>query len=446
MRSELPLGRLWSWCAWVALPCLFAYALRPEGPLLLLLLSLGIVVIIARPLLGLALYGVAATSGNFFDLAVLQGVSLARVFGLLYVFGVVVAVLTRRRVANPRTLATALPLLAVLAAVNLASVTYSLAPSASVDASLTMLLNFLVFLATLALPAEEESTVARDLGSILTFCLLLFAGSAFVTGGLAAVASRRLSPAEAVNANEFGVALAQLACLPLWSLLAPKAAPGPKLLAVLALGLALPMLFLSGSRSSLLGLAVGLIFFLGVAGEGTLAATVRRAGLALALLLLALAAAFWLSPVVMSRFTVAAVTAGQGAGRLEIWRYLLANVVPRRLAFGTGLGGQSVVAALATAPILHHEPAHNILLDLLTQLGLVGLAGYMVFFAWLVRRGIAAARGSDLARPWLAMLAVSLAIGVGETMFQDKLLWLAGAVCLRYGRASRRRPEIREEV
>jgi len=214
--------------------------------------------------------------------------------------------------------------------------------------------------------------------------------------------------------------------------------------ALVAAGLAAVSLFLTLSRGALLGLGVALLVAPLAVGRG------RRAA-ALALVVLTIAGATtWFVAVApasaVNRITHPAY--GGGAGREDLWRVGW-RMVDNHPILGVGAGNFSVAS-------IHYllrpgatqrdkyivgpskEPAHNIYLTVLAELGVVGLALFIVILVACLRSVILAARAfAARGDPTMELLARALFIGlVGllvteffSTALYSKQLWFLLAAC-----------------
>jgi O-antigen ligase len=184
--------------------------------------------------------------------------------------------------------------------------------------------------------------------------------------------------------------------------------------AALAFAMLAPARSIGGAAT--LALAAGATVL--IAGLARLAPRARRrAGLA-ALALLALAAAF-----VLARFEALVEAVGRDVTltrRTEIWALLLEPILERPwLGHGFGAFWNVAPADALVVRALRFDPqhAHNGLLDLALELGVVGLAAFAVPFALAAARAVrltAAQRGALAAWP-LALLAWWLAGNLAES-------------------------------
>lgn len=390
------------------------------------------VVILADPVIGLCLYIATATSGNFFAF-VMEGTSLSRLYGILYVVAVLLEGL--RHPTRLRLRANTVKFAVLLTMLNLGSLIYALSLDGWLDGFLAMTLNITVFLITVGYRWDDAKAV-RSMFESVGMTLVFFV--AFLIGGHGVfdLRSGRLSLSSTVNPNDFAMSLAQLSFVPIVGFLGAKRM-GRRLAWGLLLAISAFILLSTGSRSSMFGLFLGVMFL--VLSRNTSLRSFR--GWKRAFLLVVLFGGLYLGWMLLGtldqsvagRYTVGSILQAQGTGRLIIWSNLFRYVIPQHLWFGVGLGGKNVVASLANIGGLYIKPAHNIVVDLITQLGMIGFLIYACFFIVTYRHAARASFVSPLVLPWVAMFVASIGIGIGETVFFNKLLWVSTAMCWKYG-------------
>jgi O-antigen ligase len=197
--------------------------------------------------------------------------------------------------------------------------------------------------------------------------------------------------------NQLGGFLAILVPLTIAAMLLARRG---KLLFLLAGLLALAGVYLSYSRGALLAVAVAPLVFLGL----------RRS-----LLIVPIAAAVLLNlipGVLKERFTT--LTEGGGdASRLDIWR-AAGKIWSAHPVFGVGPGGfpqaysDANIPGKAFLPSTIFQPpphAHDLVLNLLAEQGLVGLLAFLTLFGLTVA-GLSRARRSE--ERWVRIAAISL--------------------------------------
>ena len=114
---------------------------------------------------------------------------------------------------------------------------------------------------------------------------------------------------------------------------------------------------------------------------------------------------------------------------MMLWQYTL-RAFGSRPILGFGIGGRNLNIAWSAMGVpwdLQTLSAHNIILAILADVGLVGFVPLFILCCAVLKTAVAAVRRSIAeVVPYFAVLVCSLAIGVGEYMYLDKVLWVAG--------------------
>ena len=116
---------------------------------------------------------------------------------------------------------------------------------------------------------------------------------------------------------------------------------------------------------------------------------------------------------------------GKTAGRAEIWQILIEHSIKPHPLTGSGFG--SAVSVLQ-ANGDQHSGAHNLLIAILSDLGLIGL---LLFGIPLVRLLCRLLRWKDPAALLpLGMIVTALVTGVGENIYTERFFWYAAGLAL----------------
>jgi O-antigen ligase len=202
-------------------------------------------------------------------------------------------------------------------------------------------------------------------------------------------------------------------------------------LAWLSLAVCSYLILLTGSRSSLVGLvAGGALILLIWARQGhrwrqTLSLAIG--GIVGGIVGIRMVAASF--PALVSRWSLAGVLETGGAGRVMLWQYT-AQAFASHPVLGFGIGGSNLSIAWSTMGVpweLQTLSAHNIVLAILADVGLVGFIPLLILCCAALKTAIVGVRRSTPeVVPYFGVLVCSLAVGVGEYMYLDKVLWVAG--------------------
>lgn len=184
-------------------------------------------------------------------------------------------------------------------------------------------------------------------------------------------------------------------------------------------------LFLTGSRSGLLGALAGVIVVILVwmkqSGRNVIKGIFTCAAMATVFILIFIymQEAF---PVLMERFTIESVMETGGTGRTDVWRAYFIHYFPDYWAFGIGFDPLNFFTAVKRVNGIGHG-AHNALVDILSSSGVFGLSIY-VGFLWQVFRRI----GKQISENKNFLLIVGLVsgllvVGIGENIIRGRFFW-----------------------
>jgi O-antigen ligase len=237
------------------------------------------------------------------------------------------------------------------------------------------------------------------------------------------------------TANELASLLVSALLLAAGLLLALRQAPLLRLLCAAAVVVCLLGLFLTLSRAGLVALGAALVAALFVAGR-------RRLGVALLVAAIGLATLGYFSFAASEQARERVTTIGGGTGRLDIWTVGLRMVEDEPLR-GVGVGNfrtASIHYLLQPGAILRDEfivdrpqVAHNVYLHVVAELGVVGLALFLVLVgagvlaAWRAAREFARRGEAFLETCARALVLALVALLAADFFASDQLnkeLWL----------------------
>lgn len=116
---------------------------------------------------------------------------------------------------------------------------------------------------------------------------------------------------------------------------------------------------------------------------------------------------------------------GKSAGRTGIWQILIDHSIKPYPLTGSGFGSTiSVLQANGDG----HNGAHNLLVALLSDLGLIGLLLFGIPLVRLLSRLLR--RKDPAALLPLGMIVTALVTGVGENIYTERFLWYAAGLAL----------------
>jgi O-antigen ligase len=194
-----------------------------------------------------------------------------------------------------------------------------------------------------------------------------------------------------------------------------------KSLALVGIGLALVSLMLSGSRGAMLGLASGAIMAAIYLRQYISARILARATMT-TVVFVAVAALVVLSTdfqyLLQERVSKGLATGDLetiSSGRTAIWTAAWREMAEYPLSFVTGLGWESYYQRVG-----HHYATHNVYLDRLFNLGIIGLTLFLLSYVnavATVRRGLSSA--PEEAAPLLMATAIGMTSFIIAMMFTD---------------------------
>ncbi len=395
--------------------------------------------------MGVALFAVIAYLES---LSMFSGLSLAKASGGLLVLSWLLLVTVER--TDRRTLLRDHPvgvaIFAALGAWTVMSAAWAELPGESFSSAQRWVLNLLL------LPIVY--TAIRKVEHVRWLMLACIAGGLLSTGiGLSGGFTEGRLEGSGINPNELGQLLI-LSVVFAGALCATPRLPGPVRLALGLAGLlSMAALLTTASRGATLGLVVSLLLAPFLVGKG-------RRGIAVMLIGLVLVGGATYLTVLAPPQTLARLTEDNsdgGSGRTDIWRVGW-RMVEANPVLGVGAGNFADVSVhylfdagdIKRTDLIIDEPKppHNVYLQALAELGVIGLALLLAGFAFCLRclfvaAGRFRAAGDSemelLSRALLIALCGLLAALVFSTAIYSKQLWLLLAACIAVGAMARER-------
>jgi O-antigen ligase len=271
----------------------------------------------------------------------------------------------------------------------------------------------------------EVMTKLLAFSAFLTIIVLTFT----LKENLISIQLQRLSANEEVNANRFAMMLSQL-CAILFAFIIFKKNRLIQLLLVATVLVAVYMIILSGSRSAL----VGILLAISLTSFYLLIKQTKKYIIPLVLIAI-LGFIFWeqiqqLDIPIISRFTMEGIKESGGSqDRYTIWKTLIPFALTNNPLFGYGFGAENVIVLAKMHGL--DKPAHNFLIDMFLQIGIVGVVLYFSYFVYVFKRLIKYLRQPLIFIPVL-ILVTAFFNGIGETIFSEKLFWNGIALAWLY--------------
>jgi len=413
----------------------------------------------AKPILGLGVvFGIAFVGLVLFDLtlgvyvfgaaiyietipAIERAVSLTKLMGVLLALAWLAAALRRR--ADRRALTADHPRLVGLMVLFVAwawlSTLWSEDAGVVPGTVLRFALNFSL------LPIVYAALRTPRNAQILIVCMIAGAVLSAAIGFLNPAASTsadagRLTGA-GVNSNQLGLFMVGSAVLAATLAMSRAFSGVTRLLLAAASVICLLALLKTGSREALLGLFVAMIVGTVFAGRG------RRALAMLLTTVAILSAAFYIAAFAPPDIRERVTQLEGGSGREDIWRVGV-RMVRANPVLGVGAGNYIVSSkhyylgpgAVRRPEYIIDDPkeAHNIYLNVLAELGVVGLAAFLAIVGSMLACGVMAARAfaqrgdtsmEIVSRGVCAALCGVLAGSFFSSQLYSKPLWLMLALC-----------------
>lgn len=421
--------------------------------------TLGIAAALGAAYASIVLTDIAVGVALFVALAFLEsisaasGLSLAKAAGGLLALSWAALVATRggrgRQLARDHPVATGA--IVVLGAWVAMSAAWAEIPAAAFDAASRWILNLLLL--PIVYVAVREPRHVRWVFTLFILGALLSAGIGITGASSGASGADRLG-GSGVNANELGELLIVSVVLATTLGVSRSLAPPLRVLAFVASGLSLLALLATVSRGAMVGLAVALLLTPLLIGS-------RRRLLSVGLVVLAVGGAVTYLVAIAPTADLQRITQsdGSGTGRVDIWKVGWRMVEDNPVAgVGAGNYANSTVHYLFDAGELERsdfivddpKPTHNVYLQALAELGVVGLALFLSILAFSLRSLLRAAwafrRAGDrtmevLSRGLLIALCGLLASAFFSTAIYSKQLWLLLGVSVALSAmAAERRP------
>lgn len=376
-----------------------------------------------NPIYGLMLYLFSAAFSAYF--IVMPGVTLSRVFGILFFFIIFLEILRRHTKINRQLIFFFLIMLFIQAISGF----FSLSPMRLLYQVLLNLLQIGIFIGIVYLSVDNKYLIkCIDITCVFTLflmsCIAWLGRSNYVF---------RLSICDDLNPNLFAINLTFLCVIVFNCIFLAKVNYFGRIIRMVVLLFAIWILFLTGVRSSMFGLIVGVIFSLFY----QLKLTSNKKSIVVIILVIFVVAIIIFklgflntreSQLIAERYSYGRLFNVENQSRYYIWRGYLSDVVPKFWLFGTG-GATSGTFYLSKFDI--YAGGHNIIIAILVQFGLVGLIIFGSFFAIIFFKSIKSLKKDSNILPFIAAFIALIMIGIGENIFSQKVFWLSMAMCWR---------------
>lgn len=347
-------------------------------------------------------------------------------FGLVYVLLMIISLAYQRDFKTPKN-DFVLFWIVLLTVFNLIECITSITGSMASFYIMSQCFLILYFLSSLK--GIDIHDLIFKLSAASIACLMLILSSYFM-GAMVITDEGRYTVGE-VNENSFAMILCQLSMVVMFSFFYFK----NKIHKTFALASFLAAIFLiliSGSRSAFFGAIIG-AFVLIICFEinyGNFKKKIIPLIFLGVSLYVGIDFLFKTDLPVLERFQIENIVESRGSGRLDRRDYLLSNVFPQHPVLGVGLGGAN---EYAVSP----GPCHNIILDPLIQIGIVGIILYWFFIFILMKRIPRIMRRDERLILPMSLFVAAFINGMGEIIFFEKFFWNAIAMCVLFANNTR---------
>lgn len=365
-------------------------------------------------------YFIASLSSNFFMAS--EGIGFTRLLALVIIAGVVLRLIRGKKFLKKKWI-----IIYLFIAIS-TFISSLLAYDSSLNPLMVIGLNILILIALTNMLLDRDRLV-NVFQSILiaVFIATLFYSVNFILNP-DFLDSGRLSIAEGINENRYGMMMAQMSafCLAYMFYTKRKLA---KIFCLAAGFINAYFVLLSGSRSALIGLVFG--FLLAVVISSYKQNKLNKRLLSITVISAIAAMIFYsvieLYPTLAHRMNIDQVISTGGTRR---WPRVIAEiqyVIPSHLFFGVGPSSINETIALSR---FMSDPgsSHNIIVSALTQLGVVGFIAYMSFYWNVIKETISKVGEMQILIIPLMLILTALFNGIGEVMYSERLFWNALAL------------------
>lgn len=202
-----------------------------------------------------------------------------------------------------------------------------------------------------------------------------------------------------------------------------------KLISFLSVFVTLLLLFLTGSRSALIG-------FIGGVCCCSLIFLIKKRYYFRIFLFIGIAIAFYflvvwilsLNPLLSDRFDIKEAITSGGTGRLRRIEIAINKIIPEHLFWGVGMGANNEEAAMNEYMHYWAGGSHNFIVSQLTSLGVIGFTVFMSFFIFLYYRLWKGVKDNLYFIIPILIITCYFFNGIGETIYCERFFWSVWAL------------------
>lgn len=287
---------------------------------------------------------------------------------------------------------------------------------------LYLLLLSLILGNTIRLKIDVMCTILPRIAGVM---IIGYIFSVLINGS---IIDGRLTIANSVNTNTFGMSCAQLGSILLTDSFLNKSHKKKNLFLCVAI---IILAFLSGSRGAVLAciLTVMIIVIMYEKKNGRLIGTMFRFAVFGTIILLGIYFLFVFFGLDVGRFNVSEVIASGGSRRVLIYESLIPYIIKNgywKLGYGPGHEcSRLVIISLIGWDYAH---SHNTFLEAFGELGIIGVLTLVLIFKKALKNIYATCKIYKNAYLFMAMIICLIINGFAESYFFDAILWLLVAI------------------
>lgn len=367
---------------------------------------------------------VSSTVPTFFILpeSIKNNFGIGRIIGLMVLFYFIIDLLIDRAV-DLRLLW----ILLIITIMNSFSTLFSYDIISSFNIYLMLTFHMGVFFALSNM--KLNFCLIRKLLSLSSFLLIIFFAYIFLSN-LGEFYGIGISISKDINKNRFAMGLVITGIISFFNIYENNFLK--RMMFFVSYLLDVYILFLSGSRTATIALLLGsFVYFVYMIKNNKI---MHNIYLVFVLFLIIIIIFVILSNStfyenIIERYALSNMIVSKGAFRLIGWENDIKYVIPNNLLLGTGLGSVSETKAQMSFD-LNPVPAHNIIISLISQVGVIGFILYIILFVYIFLKVNKPKKTNDEIIFFIFILISIILNGIGESIFSERSIWLISGLLL----------------